>query len=104
VNGPIEWVAAIGTIIAAALVAADLGRRITGWGFVLFCVVASMWIYSGVTAPEGMPIAIQNGLLLIVNIYGVWQFLISPTKKREIEKAEQIADQAEAEVAKEAAA
>jgi uncharacterized membrane protein YphA (DoxX/SURF4 family) len=103
-NGPLEWVAAIGTIIAAALIAADLGRRVTGWGFVLFCVVASMWIYSGVTSPEGMPIAIQNGLLLIVNIYGVWQFLISRKKKREIDKAEEIAEQAEGEVAKEAAA
>ena len=39
-NGPLEWIAAAGTIIAAALIAADLGRRITGYGFVLFCAVA----------------------------------------------------------------
>ena len=39
-NGPLEWIAAAGTIIAAALIAADLGRTITGYGFVLFCAVA----------------------------------------------------------------
>ena len=43
-NGPREWIAAIGTIVAAALLAADLGRRVTGAGFVLFCIVAVTWI------------------------------------------------------------
>jgi nicotinamide riboside transporter PnuC len=101
VNGPIEWIAAIGTIIAAALVAADLGRKVTGWGFVLFSVVACLWVYSGLTASDGMPIAIQNGLLLIVNIYGVWQFLISRKKKREIELVEQATVEVKEQIAHE---
>ena len=43
-NGPLEWIAAIGTMLAAALVAADCGRKVTGAGFVLFCAVALMWV------------------------------------------------------------
>ena len=98
-DGPLEWIGAIGAIIAAALIAADLGRRVTGWGFVLFTVVSVVWIVSGLTAADGMPIAVQNGLLLLINLYGVWQFLLSPKKKREIEKAEKIAGQAREESA-----
>jgi uncharacterized membrane protein YphA (DoxX/SURF4 family) len=104
VNGPVEWIAAIGTILAAAMVAADYSRRVTGFGFVLFSIVACLWVYSGLTAPDGMPLAIQNGVLFVINIFGVWQFLISRKKKREIEKAEKIAEQAKEEVAQEAAA
>jgi uncharacterized membrane protein YphA (DoxX/SURF4 family) len=101
VNGPIEWIAAIGTILAAAMVAADFSRRITGFGFVLFSIVACLWVYSGLTAPDGMPLAIQNGVLLFINLFGVWQFLISRKKKREIDKAAEIAEQAKQEVAQE---
>jgi len=99
VNGPLEWMGAIGAILAAALIAADLGRRVTGWGFALFSVVSVVWIVSGLTATDGMPIAVQNGLLLLINLYGVWQFLLSPKKKREIEEAEKIAAQAKEKVA-----
>ena len=100
-NGPIEWIAAIGTILAAAMVAADFSRRITGFGFVLFPVVACLWVYSGLTAPDGMPLAIQNGVLLFINLFGVWQFLISRKKKQEIDKAAEIAEQAKHELAQE---
>ncbi|MBL0924521.1 MAG: hypothetical protein IBJ12_08680 [Sphingomonadaceae bacterium] len=103
-NGPVEWIAAIGTIFAAAMVAADYSRRVTGFGFVLFSIVSCLWVYSGLTAKDGMPLAIQNGVLLLINLFGVWQFLISRRKKREIEKAEEIAEQAKQEVAQEAAA
>ena len=100
-NGPIEWIAAIGTILAAAMVAADFSRRITGLGFVLFSIVACLWVYSGLTAPDGMPLAIQNGVLLFINLFGVWQVLISRKKKREIDKAAEIAEQAKEELAQE---
>jgi hypothetical protein len=101
VNGPIEWIAAIGTILAAAMVAGDFSRRITGFGFVLFSIVACLWVYSGLTAPDGIPLAIQNGALLFINLFGVWQFLISRKKKQEIDKAAEIAEQAKQELAQE---
>jgi hypothetical protein len=100
-DGPLEWIGAIGAILAAGLIAADLGRKVTGWGFVLFTLVSIVWIVAGLTAEDGMPIAVQNGLLLLINLYGVWQYLLSPKKKREIEKAEEIAEQAKEQVAAE---
>ena len=97
-NGPLEWIAAFGAIVAAALIAGDFGRRVTGWGFVLFSVVSVVWIVSGLSASDGMPIAVQNGILLLINAYGVWQFLLSPKKKREIERAEKLAEEAKNDV------
>ena len=97
-NGPLEWTGAIGAILAAGLIAGDFGRRVTGWGFVLFSVGSVIWIVSGLTAKDGMPIAVQNGILLLINLYGVWQFLLSPRKKREIERAEELADEAKSDV------
>lgn len=76
-DGPLQWVAAVGTIIAAALVASDKGRRVSGAGFVLFSIVSVLWVYAGLTNEGGMPIAVQNGILLFVNLFGVWQFLLS---------------------------
>jgi uncharacterized membrane protein YphA (DoxX/SURF4 family) len=98
-NGPLEWIAAIGTIVAAALLAADLGRRVTGFGFALFCVVATVWIVSALSdEPPVYPIAVMNTLLLAINAWGVWQFLLNPKKKRAIERAEAIAEKAERDV------
>ena len=92
-NGPLEWIAAAGTIIAAALIAADLGRRITGYGFGLFCAVASTWVVIGLTG-DAMPSAAMNVILLAINAWGVWQFLLNPRKKREIELTERCAEKA----------
>ena len=98
-NGPLEWAAAIGTIIAAALLAGDFGRRVTGFGFVLFCAVAVAWIVSALTSdPPAYPIASMNALLLAINAWGVWQFLLNPKKKRQIERAAELAERAEDDV------
>ncbi|WP_170005254.1 hypothetical protein [Pseudopontixanthobacter vadosimaris] len=99
-NGPLEWSAAIGTMIAAGLIAADLGRRATGWGFVLFSVVAIMWIVSGLTG-DAMPIAAMNGILLLINLWGVWQYLLSPKNRRVMERMEKIEHEVEEEVEEE---
>lgn len=96
-NGPLEWFGAIGAIVSAALIAADLGRRVTGWAFVLFVLVSIAWIIAGFVS-DSMPLVIQNGILLVVNAWGIWQYLLNPRKKREIEKAEEIAEQAKEEV------
>ena len=101
-NGPLEWIAAIGTMIAAGLIAADLGRRVTGWGFVLFCAVAVTWIVSGLTS-NAMPIAAMNGILLLINAWGVWQYLLSPRNRRVMEKMERVEKKIEREVEEELA-
>lgn len=99
-NGPLEWIAALGTMLAAGLIAADLGRRVTGWGFVLFCAVAITWIVSGVTS-NAMPIAAMNGILLLINAWGVWQYLLSPKNRRVMEKMERVEEKIEREVEEE---
>ena len=96
-NGPLEWIAAIGTVIAAAMLAADLGRRVTGYGFVLFCAVAATWIVAGLSS-DALPIAAMNGVLLLINAWGVWQFLLNPRKKKVIERVEQLAERIERQV------
>ena len=80
-NGPLEWIAAIGAIIAASLIAFDLGRRVSGWGFVLFCAVSALWIVIGLTS-DALPIAGMNLVLLLINAWGVWKYLLHP-KNRE---------------------
>lgn len=101
-NGPLEWIAAVGTMLAAGLIAADLGRRVTGWGFVLFCAVAVTWIVSGLTS-DAMPIAVMNGILLLINAWGVWQYLLSPKNRRVMEKLERVEEKIEREVEEEMA-
>lgn len=96
-NGPLEWFAAIGTMLAAGLIAADLGRKVTGWGFVLFCVVAVSWVISGLTT-DAMPIAAMNGVLLLINAWGVWQYLLSPKNKKIMERMEPVQEEIEHEV------
>ena len=96
-NGPLEWIAAIGTMMAAGLIAADLGRRATGWGFVLFCAVSVTWIVSGLTT-DAMPIAAMNSVLLLINGWGVWQYLLSPKNKKMMERLEPVQEEIEQEV------
>ena len=96
-NGPLEWIAAVGTMIAAALVAADLGRKVTGAGFVLFCAVALMWVASGLMT-HALPIAAMNAILLLINAWGVWQFLLDPKKKKVIDRVEKVAARIEQQV------
>ena len=99
-NGPLEWIAAIGTMLAAALIAVDLGRKVTGWGFVLFCAVSVTWVISGLTS-DALPIAAMNGILLMINAWGVWQFLLSPKNRAKLEKLEELEVEAERQVAAE---
>lgn len=93
----LEWFAAIGAIIAAGLIAADVGRKITGWAFVLFSLVSIAWVAAGFLENE-QPLVIQNGILLLVNLWGAWQYLLSPKNRRKIERMEELEEQAEEDV------
>jgi hypothetical protein len=86
-NGPLEWYAAISGIVAAFMIAGDFGRRVTGLGFLVFVTASIAWVASGLQAGT-MPLAVQNGILLLINIYGVWQYWLSPKNKQKIEAAE----------------
>ena len=68
------WVAPAATMIAAMMTAANLGARITGWGFVVFAVGSVAWIIVAVTSHQSN-LLLTNGFLTLVNIVGIWRWL-----------------------------
>lgn len=72
----LQWYGAGASVIAAALVALDLGRRITGWAFVLFVTSSVALIGWGFAQPDAKGIGAQNVLMLAINLTGVYQYLI----------------------------
>ncbi len=69
-----NWVAPIATTIAAVMVAANLGARLTGFGFVAFSIGSVAWIIIGLATGQNN-LVWQNGGLLAVNALGIWRWL-----------------------------
>lgn len=68
------WIAPIATMIAAMMTAANLGARLTGWGFVVFTFGSIAWTTVGLTSGQTNLVA-SNGFLTIVNLIGIWRWL-----------------------------
>jgi hypothetical protein len=66
--------AAVTTIIAAALVAANWNARVMVAGFALFIVAAIAWMVDG-WLEDKASLVIQNVILLAINVLGVWRWL-----------------------------
>lgn len=71
----LKWGASISGIIAALMVSLDLGRRVTGWGFVLFVASSICWI-SGAALTGDWALGTQNVALFGINLLGVYRYLI----------------------------
>jgi hypothetical protein len=72
-----EWYGAIAAGVAALVVALDLGRRVTGWAFVLFTSSSIAFILYGYLDPRPEEaIASLNVVLLFINLFGVYRYLI----------------------------
>ena len=71
----LKWYAAISGTIAALMVAADYGRKTTGWGFVLFVASSIGWIAGALLSKDGA-LGMQNVVLFAINIFGVYRYLI----------------------------
>ncbi len=69
-----NWAAPIATTIAAVMVAANAGARITGYGFIVFCVGSIAWMGVGWLTGQAN-LLVQNGILLAINILGIWRWL-----------------------------
>jgi hypothetical protein len=78
----ISWVATIATIIAASMTAANLGSRITGYGFVVFTLGAICWIIVGVSTGQ-TALTWSNGVLTILDVFGIWRWLGRQAKVEE---------------------
>lgn len=75
----IKWTATISGIIAAFMVSLDSGRRVTGWGFVIFVGSSIAWITASVMAGDGA-LGTQNAVLFGINIFGVYRYLVRKTE------------------------
>lgn len=71
----LKWAASGGGMIAAAMVSLDLGRRLTGWGLVLFAVSAVAWM-GGAVLTRDFALGTQNAVLLVIDLYGAYRYLI----------------------------
>jgi hypothetical protein len=78
----ISWVATIATIVAASMTAANLGSRITGYGFVIFTFGALCWIAVGFWNHQPA-LLWTNIVLTILDLFGVWRWLGRQTKVEE---------------------
>jgi len=78
----ISWIATIATIVAASMTAANLGARITGYGFCVFLVGSLAWLATGLAT--GQPaLTWTNVVLTILNIFGIWRWLGRQAKVEE---------------------
>jgi hypothetical protein len=76
----LQYYGAVAATIAALVVSLDLGRRWTGWAMVLFVSSSVALIGWGFLKPESEGIGMQNVVLLAINGFGVWRYLLSPRK------------------------
>jgi membrane protein implicated in regulation of membrane protease activity len=70
----ISWIATIATIIAASMTAANLGSRITGYGFAVFLIGSLAWLATGILTHQAA-LTWTNAVLTLLNLFGVWRWL-----------------------------
>jgi hypothetical protein len=71
----LKWSASISGIVAALMVSLDSGRRVTGWGFVIFTGSALCWIAGAALTRDGA-LATQNVALFAIDVFGIYRYLI----------------------------
>jgi hypothetical protein len=72
----LQYYGAAAGALAALLVSLDLGRRPTGYGFVIFVTSSIALIAWGFLSEEGEGIGAQNVILFGINLIGVYRYLI----------------------------
>ena len=72
----LEWYGAISAVIAALIVASDVSKRATGWGFALFVTSSVALIAWAFLSPDAEGIGWQNVCLLLINAWGVYRYLL----------------------------
>lgn len=91
----VPWVATAATILAAFMTAANLGARITGYGFAVFLIGSLAWLADGLIT--GQPaLTWTNAVLTALNIFGVWRWL---GRQARVEEGAQTAAEASKQVA-----
>lgn len=73
----LQYYGAAAATIAALIVSLNLGRRWTGWAFVIFVTSSIALIAWGFLQPDSEGIGWQNIVLLFINAIGVYRYLIA---------------------------
>jgi hypothetical protein len=68
------WIAPVATMIAAMMTAANLGSRVTGWGFVVFLMGAVAWSIVAIATNQSN-LLWSNVFLGLVDVIGIWRWL-----------------------------
>lgn len=68
------WIAPTATMIAAVMTAANLGTRVTGWGFVVFAIGSVAWVIVAIATGQ-QNLLWANGFLTLINLVGIWRWL-----------------------------
>ena len=72
----LEWYGSIAGALAALIVALDLGRRPTGWAFLIFVTSSVALVTWGFVSDKAQGIGTQNVILFAINVIGVYRYLI----------------------------
>ncbi|MDZ3831006.1 MAG: hypothetical protein U0S50_04220 [Sphingopyxis sp.] len=72
----LQYYGAAASTIAALIVSLNLGRRWTGWAFVVFVTSSAALIAWGFVQSDSEGIGWQNIALLVINAIGVYRYLI----------------------------
>ena len=94
----ISWIATVMTIVAASLTAANLGSRITGYGFAVFFVGSLSWLATGLLTAQPA-LVWTNVVLTVLNAFGVWRWL---GRQAGVEEGARVASEASEETPGEA--
>ena len=72
--------AAVTTVLAASLVAANLNAPVTVAGFMMFIVASIAWMIDGWLEGKAS-LVIQNVILLVIKVIGVWRWVPKAEKE-----------------------
>jgi hypothetical protein len=71
----LRWTASVITMGAGLVLAARVRPRLTGWAFVVLTVGSLIWIGIGYLAGE-YALMMQNIVLTLINVFGIYRWLI----------------------------
>jgi hypothetical protein len=71
----LRWIASLGTMGAGLVLAARVRPEFMGWAFVVLTIGAVIWVFIGYLTEEYALMA-QNVVLSLINIFGVYRWLI----------------------------
>lgn len=86
-DGVSGWLASIATIVGGVMVAANLGSRVTGWGFVALTLGSACWSLNALQN-QASSLLVANIVLAAINGFGIWRYL---GRRRRIEQGSTMA-------------